>query len=77
MKDRQCSFSRLNLYKRCLWAYKTDHIDKIPRAQSEALQIGTVMHQLVADYLGRLIASAHRLGMGPGRYPERTHCPVV
>jgi hypothetical protein len=58
MKNPQYSFSRLDLYERCPWAYKTVHIDKIPRAKSEALQTGTVMHQLVADYLGRLIASA-------------------
>jgi hypothetical protein len=55
MKKRQYSFSRLDLYGRCPWAYKTVHIDKIPRAESEALQTGTVMHQLVADYLDRLI----------------------
>ncbi len=57
MKNPQYSFSRLDLYERCPWAYKTVHIDKIPRAKSEALQTGTVMHQLVADYLERLIAS--------------------
>jgi hypothetical protein len=55
MMKRQYSFSRLDLYGRCPWAYKTVHIDKIPRAESEALQTGTVMHQLVADYLDRLI----------------------
>jgi len=58
MNDQQYSFSRLDLYDRCPWAFKTVYRDKIPRAQSEALQTGTVMHQLVADYLGRLIASA-------------------
>jgi len=57
MKNQQYSFSRLDLYERCPWAYKTVHIDKIPRVKSEALQTGTVMHQLVADYLDRLIAS--------------------
>jgi hypothetical protein len=58
MDNPQYSFSRLDLYDRCPWAFKTVYRDKIPRAQSEALQTGTVMHQLVADYLGRLIASA-------------------
>jgi len=53
----QYSFSRLDLYDRCPWAFKTVYRDKIPRAQSEALQTGTVMHQLVANYLDRLIAS--------------------
>jgi len=57
MKNPQYSFSRLDLYERCPWAYKTVHIDKIPRAKSEALQTGTVMHQLVANYLDRLITS--------------------
>lgn len=58
MDNPQYSFSRLDLYDRCPWAFKTVYRDKIPRAKSEALQTGTVMHQLVADYLGRLIASA-------------------
>jgi hypothetical protein len=58
MNNQQYSFSRLDLYDRCPWAFKTVYRDKIPRAKSEALQTGTVMHQLVADYLGRLIASA-------------------
>jgi hypothetical protein len=58
MKNSQYSVSRLDLYERCPWAYKTVHIDRIPRAKSEALQTGTVMHQLVANYLERLIASA-------------------
>jgi hypothetical protein len=55
MNEYQYSFSRLDLYDRCPWAFKTVYRDKIPRAQSEALQTGTVMHQLVADYLERLI----------------------
>jgi len=58
MSNQQYSFSRLDLYDRCPWAFKTVYRDKIPRARSEALQTGTVMHQLVADYLERLIASA-------------------
>jgi len=58
MNKQQYSFSRLDLYDRCPWAFKTVYRDKIPRAQSEALQTGTFMHQLIADYLGRLIASA-------------------
>jgi len=55
MDNPQYSFSRLDLYDRCPWAFKTVYRDKIPRAKSEALQTGTVMHQLVADYLVRLI----------------------
>lgn len=55
MKNQQYSFSRLDLYERCPWAYKTVYLDKIPRAQSEALAVGTRLHGLVADYLVRLI----------------------
>jgi hypothetical protein len=50
------SFSRLNLYDRCPWAYKTVYLDKIPRAASEALQIGSEVHDLVALYLNALLA---------------------
>jgi len=67
MNDQQYSFSRLDLYERCPWAFKTVYRDKIPRAKSEALQTGTVMHQLVADYLERLIASAQFTDWGWAR----------
>ena len=55
-KKPQYSFSRLDLYEKCPHAFKTVYLDKIPRAKSEALEVGTRLHGLVADYLARLIA---------------------
>ena len=48
-------------------------MDKIPRAKSDALEIGTALHGLVADYLNRLIVLGppHRLGVGQGSDPEK------
>ena len=66
----QYSFSRLDLYERCPWAYKTVYLDKIPRAGNEARESGQLLHQSG----GRLPGSAdfsgpvHRLGLGPGRH---------
>ncbi|MFZ5451638.1 MAG: PD-(D/E)XK nuclease family protein [Thermodesulfobacteriota bacterium] len=56
MKKPQYSFSRLDLYERCPWAYKTVYLDRIPRAKNEARETGQLLHGLVADYLNRLIA---------------------
>ena len=55
MKKPSYSFSRLELYDNCPWAYKLVYLDCIPRQESEALVIGKTMHKLVADYLVRLI----------------------
>jgi len=57
MNKPQYSFSRLDLYERCPWAYKTVYLDRIPRAKNEALETGQLLHGLVADYLNRLIAT--------------------
>jgi len=51
------SVSRLNLYERCPWAFKTVYLDKIPRAADEARATGQLLHAMVADYLERLIAT--------------------
>jgi len=51
------SFSRLDLYERCPWAYKTVYLDCIPRAKNEARETGQLLHSLVAEYLNRLIAT--------------------
>ena len=59
MKKPQYSFSRLDLYERCPWAYKTVYLDHIPRAKNEARETGQLLHGLVADYLNRLIATGH------------------
>ncbi len=49
------SFSRIELFDSCPWAFKKVHIDKIPRGTSEPLITGQLSHQVVADYLKRLI----------------------
>jgi len=59
MEKRQYSFSRIDLYQKCPHAFKVVYLNKIPRAKSEALEIGTTLHSLVADYLNRLIVIGH------------------
>jgi CRISPR/Cas system-associated exonuclease Cas4 (RecB family) len=51
------SVSRLDLYERCPWAFKTVYLDKLPRAANEARATGQLLHSMVADYLERLIAT--------------------
>ncbi|MBM4285697.1 MAG: PD-(D/E)XK nuclease family protein [Deltaproteobacteria bacterium] len=53
-RRKQYSFSRLDLYDRCPWAYKTVHLDGVPRAESEPLFIGRTLHEMVETYLKRL-----------------------
>ena len=43
------------LPKVSLGLQKSVYLDKIPRAANEAREIGRLLHQLVADYLERLI----------------------
>ena len=50
------SVSRLDLYERCPWAFKTVYLDKIPRVANEARATGQTMHVMIADYLERLIS---------------------
>ena len=59
MKKPQYSYSRIDLYEKCPRAFKVIYLDKIPRAKSDALEIGTALHGLVADYLSRLITLGH------------------
>jgi len=54
-KMKQYSFSRLDLYERCPWAYKKVIMDGVPRASNEAMVTGRMLHALIADYLLRLI----------------------
>ncbi|MFA5111197.1 MAG: PD-(D/E)XK nuclease family protein [Desulfobaccales bacterium] len=49
------SFSALELFDSCPWAYKLVRLEKIPRGESEALVTGSTVHKVVADYLNRLI----------------------
>jgi hypothetical protein len=54
-KMKQYSFSRIDLYDKCPWAYKKIILDGVPRASNEAMVIGKMLHALIADYLLRLI----------------------
>jgi len=55
-KTTQYSFSRLDMYEKCPWAYKKVILDGIPRASNEAMVTGKTVHALIADYLLRLIS---------------------
>src|SRR5512139_4000342 len=59
MINPQYSFSRIDLFQKCPRAYRVVYLDKIPRASNDALEIGTALHGLVADYLNRLIVLGH------------------
>jgi hypothetical protein len=54
------SFSRLELYDKCPWAYKTVHIDGFKRKSNEAADTGRNLHERIAGYLERLIHSKYR-----------------
>jgi hypothetical protein len=49
------SYSAIELFGACPWAYKLVRLDKIPRGESEPLKIGGDSHKLVSDYLSRLV----------------------
>ena len=59
MKPQAYSFSRLDLYERCPWAYKLKYLDGVPRQRSEALETGSTLHGLIADYLTSLAVYGH------------------
>jgi len=54
-KPPKYSFSALELFKNCPWAYKLVRLDKIPRGTSDALITGSTVHEVVASYLEHLI----------------------
>ena len=49
------SFSKLEMFEKCPLAYKKVYLDKIPRAESEALTTGKQCHGVIAGYLEHLI----------------------
>jgi CRISPR/Cas system-associated exonuclease Cas4 (RecB family) len=55
-KLSQYSFSRLDLYDKCPWAYKKVIQEGLPRISNEAMVTGKTVHALIADYLVRLIS---------------------
>ena len=54
-KPPSYSFSRLDLFGRCPFAFRKIYVEKIPRAASDALIIGSTVHEVVASYLEHLI----------------------
>jgi len=50
------SFSRLELYARCPWAFKKVYVDGIVRPTNEALETGKAVHAQIAGYLEHLIS---------------------
>lgn len=53
---QQYSYSRLDLYDRCPWAYKLTHLDQIPREENPPQKLGKELHQKIEAYLSRLIS---------------------
>jgi|GEM_PF-843845 hypothetical protein len=49
------SHSALEMFDSCPWAYKKVRLDRIPRAASDPLIIGSTVHDIVAQYLQRLV----------------------
>ena len=54
-KPPSYSFSRLDLFGRCPFAFQKIYVEKIPRAASDALITGSTVHEVVASYLAHLI----------------------
>lgn len=49
------SFTRLDNFKKCPWAYKKIYQDKMPRTQDPSRDIGLLSHKKVAEYITRLL----------------------
>jgi len=54
-KPPSYSFSALELFDNCPFAFKKIRLEKIPRGESEPLIIGKDCHELVSNYLSRLV----------------------
>ncbi len=54
------SYSAIDLYESCPWAYRKVRIDGIKRTPSEAGEIGKTVHGRIASYLERLIKTKNR-----------------
>jgi CRISPR/Cas system-associated exonuclease Cas4 (RecB family) len=50
------SISRLNLYEQCPHAYRVVYLEGVPRGPDEARDRGRQLHEMVAQYLERLIS---------------------
>jgi hypothetical protein len=56
-KNPSYSFSKLETAEKCPWAYRKIYLERIPRAETEPLVIGKMLHDLTAQYLDRLIGA--------------------
>jgi len=56
-KKSSYSFSKLETDEKCPFAYQKIYIERIPRAETEPLVIGKMLHELAAQYLDRLIGA--------------------
>ena len=56
-KKPSYSFSKLETDEKCPFAYQKIYIERIPRAETEPLVIGKMLHELAAQYLDRLIGA--------------------
>ena len=54
------SYSSIELYESCPWAFRKVKIDDIKRQTSEALETGRTVHDRIANYLERLIQTKTR-----------------
>lgn len=51
------SYSSLELYDKCPWAFRKVYLEGVPRQSSESLEIGRSVHERIAGYLEHLIQS--------------------
>jgi hypothetical protein len=56
-KKPSYSFSKLETAEKCPWAYRKVYLERLPRAETEPLVIGKILHDLTARYLDRLIGA--------------------
>jgi hypothetical protein len=74
-KKPSYSFSKLETAEKCPWAYRKIYIERLPRAATEPLVIGKMLHDLTAQYLDRLIGAqlqtdwAYAEGLTPKEAP--------
>ncbi|MFA6269976.1 MAG: PD-(D/E)XK nuclease family protein [Candidatus Paceibacterota bacterium] len=54
------SYSAVDLYESCPWAYRKVRIERIKRTPSEAGETGRTVHGRIANYLERLIRTHNR-----------------
>lgn len=54
---RHYSYTRLGLFEICPRAYKLKYVDRVPEAPSDALIIGRLVHEIIAEYDRHLLAN--------------------